>query len=198
MFTGLVSAVGRVERVATRAGNRLFTIATSGEWQAAKGESIAVNGCCLTVVAVEEGGFRVEAVETTLKGTTLGRLKVGSRVNLERALAVGERLGGHLVQGHVDEVGEVRMIERRPGLTVLTIGVKPESMKFVVPKGSVCVDGVSLTVAGVRGREFSVNIIPYTWERTTFRHLKRGDRVNIEFDLVVKAVRHHLDSRAAL
>jgi len=205
MFTGLVSAVGTVERIVSRSGNRLFTIVAPWTQRLPPGESVAVNGCCLTVVASEKEGveepgnqrFEVMAVRTTLATTTLGRLKVGSLVNLERALAAGDRLGGHLVQGHIDEVGVVRSLARRHGQWVLTIGVRRSNTSLLVPKGSVCVDGVSLTIASVRATDFVVNIIPFTWEHTTFSRLHAGAPVNIEYDIIVKAVQHQLQSAPA-
>jgi riboflavin synthase len=188
MFTGLVEAVGAIERVGGRQGNRLFTIKAGFASDLKLGESVAVSGCCLTVTEAGTASFTVEAVASTLAATSLGGLKAGDPVNLERALRVGERLGGHMVQGHVDEVGKVRRIERHPGHWTVAVTISRSNSHLLVGKGSVCLDGVSLTVADLRPTEFSVNIIPYTWENTTFRSLHPGEPVNVEYDIVVKAV----------
>jgi riboflavin synthase len=188
MFTGLIEAVGRVERAVSREGNRVFTIKAGFSGELKLGESVAVNGCCLTVTRADKQSFEVEAVAATLQATTLGHLKTGDGVNLERALRAGDRMGGHFVQGHVDEVGKVRRIERHSGHWTLAIETDRRSSRPVVEKGSVCVDGISLTVASNRPGEFAVNIIPHTWENTNLKQRQPGDKVNIEYDLLVKAV----------
>jgi riboflavin synthase len=192
MFTGLVEAVGRVRRAAVTRGNRALTIDAPFAPELKAGESVAVNGCCLTVTQADKASFTVEAVETTLKATTLADVRAGAGVNLERALRPDSRLGGHFVQGHVDEVGTVRKVERLAGEHVVTFGVGAGSAALLLPKGSVCVDGVSLTIADAAGDRFTVNVIPHTWENTTFRDLRPGDRVNVEYDLIVKAVRQRV------
>jgi riboflavin synthase len=192
MFTGLVETVGRIERATSRQGNRVFTIQAGFAPELKLGESVAVNGCCLTVVRAEKQSFDVEAVATTLAGTSLGRLATGDAVNLERALRAGDRLGGHFVQGHVDEVGKVRRIEQHSGYWVLAVETDRRNSRLLVEKGSVCVDGVSLTVASVRPGEFAVNIIPHTWENTSLKKRRTGEPVNVEYDLVVKAVQQGL------
>ncbi|MGQ9707977.1 MAG: riboflavin synthase [bacterium] len=186
MFTGLVEVIGTIRQVERRGGNRLFSIQADFARELKAGESVAVNGCCLTVVTSENGWFKVEATAATLKGTNLSRLVAGERVNLERALVMGERLGGHLVLGHIDEVGFVKHIERRSGERLLTIRVKPENCRMLVPKGSVAIDGVSLTVRNVKRGEFCVNLIPFTLMRTTLSERHGGDWVNIEYDMLVK------------
>ncbi|MEO0085963.1 MAG: riboflavin synthase, partial [candidate division WOR-3 bacterium] len=175
MFTGLVETLGRVEKVEPKLGNRRLAISAGFASELKTGDSVAVNGCCLTVVGTGAELFTVEAVAATLEQTTLGRLKTGQRVNLERALEAGARMGGHFVQGHVDEVGRVRRLTRRQGWHELAIEVKRESLRFTVPKGSVCVDGVSLTIAEARPGEFSVNIVPHTWDNTTLSSLRPGE-----------------------
>jgi riboflavin synthase len=195
MFTGLVEAVGRVERAIGRQGNRVFTIQAGFASELKLGDSVAVNGCCLTVTKADERSFEVEAVATTLGGTTLGRLKTGEAVNLERALRAGDRMGGHFVQGHVDEAGRVRRVEQHPGFWVLTVEVDRRNSRLLVEKGSVCVDGVSLTVAATRPGEFAVNVIPHTWENTSLKQRRTGEKVNIEYDLIVKAVQQGLEVR---
>jgi riboflavin synthase len=198
MFTGLVEEVGRVRQVRSGRGNRLIEIQAGLAEGVSVGDSVAVNGCCLTATASGTGVFSVEAVAATLKETTLGGLRAGSRVNLERALAVGDRFGGHIVQGHVDEAGTVRRIDREAGHWRVLFRVSRESSRFLVGRGSVCVDGVSLTIASVRTGEFGVNVIPHTWESTRFKELRAGDRVNVEYDLIVKSVQRHLDTRDSL
>jgi riboflavin synthase len=188
MFTGLVEIVGRVERVTGRQANRLFTIRAAFVEELKTGESVAVNGCCLTVTKADKREFEVEAVAATLAATTLGRLKNGEAVNLERALRAGDRMGGHFVQGHVDEVGKVRRIEQHSGYWTIAVETDRRNSRLLVDKGSVCVDGVSLTVASVRPGEFTVNIIPHTWDNTNLNQRRPGDRTNVEYDLVVKAV----------
>jgi len=191
MFTGLVETVGRVERAVGRQGNRVFTVRAGFADKLKLGESVAVNGCCLTVTRSDKQSFDVEAVAATLQATTLGRLQTGDAVNLERALRAGDRMGGHFVQGHVDEVGKVRRIERNSGYWTLAIETDRRTSRPLVEKGSVCVDGVSLTVASVRAGEFAVNIIPHTWENTSLKQRRAGDKVNIEYDLLVKAVQRN-------
>jgi riboflavin synthase len=198
MFTGLVEAVGRVERVAARQGNRRFTLRAVFAAELGMGDSVAVNGTCLTVTEAGLEDFTVEAVGATLRTTTLGSLRVGDPVNLERSLAVGDRFGGHLVQGHVDEVGTIRRTERHPGYWTLAVQFKRENSRLLVDKGSVCLDGVSLTVAGLRPGEFAANVIPHTWENTTLKLRHTGEPVNIEYDLAVKAVQRYLDTRDTL
>jgi riboflavin synthase len=190
MFTGLIEALGRVERTVSREGNRVLTITAGFAGDLKPGDSVAVNGTCLTVTSFNRQNFDVEAVAATLQATTLGSLKPGDAVNLERALRVGDRMGGHFVQGHVDEVGKVRRIERHAGHWALAVETDRRGSRPLVEKGSVSVDGISLTVASLRPGEFTVNIIPHTWENTNLKHRRAGDKVNIEYDLLVKAVRN--------
>ncbi len=197
MFTGLVEETGRVRQTRTSQGNRLFEIEAGFAQEVEAGESITVNGCCLTAVAHTERHFTVEAVAATLKETTLGQVRARSEVNLERALRPDDRLGGHMVQGHVDEVGAVRRVERGPGHWRLLIRVKPENQGLLVDRGSVCVDGVSLTIADLGQAEFWVNVVPYTWENTVLKNLRAGCHVNIEYDMVVKTIRRYLDARGS-
>ncbi|HTW92711.1 MAG TPA: riboflavin synthase [bacterium] len=187
----MVETVGRVEQALGHGSNRVFKIEAAFAGELKLGESVAVNGCCLTVTRADKQSFEVEAVATTLAATTLGRLKTGDEVNLERALQAGDRIGGHFVQGHVDEVGKVRRIERHSGYWTLAIETDRRAARPLVEKGSVCLDGISLTVASLRLGEFAVNIIPHTWENTNLKQRRPGDKVNIEYDLLVKAVRHN-------
>jgi len=192
MFTGLVEEVGRVKRVLTRRGNRLLTIEAGFAAEVAVGESVSVEGCCLTAVEAGERTVVLEAVGSTLKQTTLDGLRAGSEVNLERALALSDRLGGHFVQGHVDETATVRRVDRESGYWRTEFRVSSTGEQLLIERGSVCVNGVSLTIASRRAGAFTVNVIPHTWESTTLHLLRAGDRVNVEYDMLVKAVRRSL------
>jgi len=185
MFTGIVTDVGRVASVA----DRRFVIATGFDTSTVDiGASIACSGCCLTVVEKEQGRFAVDASGETLSVTTLGTWKEGTEINLERALKLGDELGGHLVSGHVDGVGSVVSVKEE-GASHRIVFEAPEPLaRFIASKGSICVDGVSLTVNEVDGRRFGVNIIPHTWTQTTFRRLRQGSGVNLEIDLLARYV----------
>ena len=188
MFTGIVTDLGRVRRV--RRGEMVeLTIATGFDTAAiAIGASIACSGACLTVVAVEEGAFTVQASAETVACTTIGRWEEGTAVNLEQSLRLGDELGGHLVSGHVD--GLARIVERRPeGESVRFAFEAPETlMPFIAPKGSVALDGVSLTVNEVSGDRFGVNIIPHTLARTSFNKARPGQQMNLEIDMIARYV----------
>jgi riboflavin synthase len=188
MFTGIVTDVGKVRAVAVD-GDTRFTLDTSYDTAGiAIGASIACSGACLTVVEKAAGWFAVQASAETLACTTLGAWRPGSRVNLERALKIGDELGGHIVSGHVDGVG--RLASRRPeGASVrLVFALAPELMPYVASKGSITVDGVSLTVNEVTGDRFGVNIIPHTAQATTLGELREGDAVNVEIDMLARYV----------
>ena len=191
MFTGLVEGLGRIEQSIEQGSGRRLTITwpdlPAGE-PLQLGESLAVNGCCLTVVAAEGTLFQVQAGPETLARTNLGRLSAGDRVNLERALRVGDRLGGHFVQGHIDTTAVLR--ERRPEgeWEFLAFALDPSWTPLLVPKGSIAVDGVSLTLVDVWPDGFSVMLIPHTLAVTTLGTLRPGDRVNIETDILAKHV----------
>ncbi len=190
MFSGIVEDVGvlraleeKDKGVVLRVGVRKID---AGEL--VLGESVAVNGVCLTVVSVEDGSFSVDASHETLSRTNLSGLLAGSGVNLERSLRVGDRMGGHIVTGHVDGAGTVQSIAPVGESRVFSFSIPAALAKYVVEKGSVAVDGVSLTVNSVRDTEFSVNIIPYTLRETTFSEFCRGREVNIECDIIGKYV----------
>jgi riboflavin synthase len=188
MFTGIITDVGRV-RAVVPGGDTGFTIATAlATDDLALGASVACSGVCLTVVAKGADWFSVQASAETLARSTLGDWRVGSPVNLERALRVGDELGGHIVSGHVDAVA--RIVERRPeGDSVrFQFEVPPPFDRAVASKGSVALDGVSLTVNEVQGNRFGVNIIPHTQARTTFAAAAVGDRVNLEIDMLARYV----------
>ena len=191
MFTGIVEEVGEVREV--RRLDEVVVFAVAGPTVAddlAHGDSVAVNGCCLTVIdrRAEAGLFHLELVPETLKRTSLGGAEAGTRVNLERALPAGGRLGGHIVQGHVDGVGT--LLGRTPGerSDEVRFSLPAELSRYVVEKGSIAVDGVSLTVAGVEGDSFTVALIPTTLADTTLGTKQPGDVVNLEVDIVAKYV----------
>jgi riboflavin synthase len=190
MFTGIVEDVGKIKYIKDRAKEVLFTIEVKNidAEEIRLGESIAINGTCLTVISVRKNTFTVEASQETLARTNLSKLKVGSRINLERSLKLGDRLGGHIVNGHIDGIGKIESMEKR-GKSIEVWFSLPEGLsRYVVEKGSIAVDGVSLTVNEVNGNKFSVNIIPYTQEATIFSRLKKGQMVNIECDIIGKYV----------
>jgi riboflavin synthase len=190
MFTGIVEELGTVLRVTPHAtGAQLEVHAALVLEDAHVGDSIALNGCCLTVVEVGSESYVVDAVEETLRVTTLGHLRQGDRVNLERSVRLADRLGGHLVQGHVDAVGT--LASREPladGSLMLRFGAPPDVLRYVVYKGSIAVDGISLTVAGVDSSTFSVAIIPHTQTVTTLGIRQVGDPVNLETDVLARYV----------
>ncbi len=197
MFTGLIEAVGLIlERSPVRdgTGQRLH-IATPLSWDLSRGDSIAVSGICLTVEDREGDAFTVTAVPTTLDRTTAGTWVAGARVNLERALAANGRLGGHFVQGHVDGVGRLDARQDDDGGLVLTLRAPAPLLRIIVPRGSVAVDGVSLTVAERTPDGFAVAIIPHTALATTLGRLRPGDAVNLETDILGKYVEQLLSER---
>lgn len=187
MFTGIITDIGRVRSVAQTERDRRYEIATAWDVSGIDlGASISHSGCCLTVVEKAEGWFAVEVSGETLDKTTLGRWTEGTPVNLERATKVGDELGGHIVSGHVDGLGTVVEIKPEGGSHRLTIEAPLPLHRFIAAKGSITVDGVSLTVNTVEGQRFGLNIIPHTWEATTLGALKVGDPVNLEIDMLAR------------
>lgn len=198
MFTGLVQAVGVIEDATpTDSGKRLVVNPSGWDHQPAPGESICVSGACLTQVGAFTGSLVFDAVPETLARTTLGDLRAGDRVNLERSLAAGDLIGGHFVQGHVDGMGEVQSIETGDEQRV-RIAAPPEVAPYLVPKGSVSVDGVSLTIAAIDADSFEIALIPVTLEETTLGALRTGQRVNLEADSLAKTVATLLERRGAI
>jgi riboflavin synthase len=188
MFTGLIEAMGEVGEVTpTQAGFRL-RIATSLAGELAPGDSIAVNGVCLTVAAAEGAAIDADISPETARVSTLGMLRRESVVNLERPLRADARLGGHFVQGHVDAIATLRDVRQEGESFWLTIAFPERLAPYIVRKGSIAVDGISLTVAGVDDRHFDVQIIPYTWQHTNLRLARVGDSLNIECDILGKYV----------
>lgn len=193
MFTGLIQQAGRVVSVSVGAEAGRITVQAEAWGQPfAVGESISVSGACLTLVSFAENRLVFDALQETFRRTNLGQKKPGDRVNLERALRAGEALGGHIVTGHVDGVGTVRAVGRAGRDWVLEIEVGSELLAGLVPKGSVACDGVSLTLADLKGKTFSVHIIPHTWDQTALSDLQAGAAVNIETDILGKYVRRLL------
>jgi riboflavin synthase len=189
MFTGIIESVGIVKRTVRRGEDVLLSISTSmGLNDVAVGDSVAVSGACLTIVEVADGSFSADVSAETLAKTTLRALKIGDRVNLEKALKLNSFLGGHFVLGHVDCVGDVR--ERRESSNSIILGVEigEEQGRYIVQKGSVTVDGISLTVNKYEKNRFYVNIIPHTARETTLRLKKTGNQVNVETDILGKYV----------
>jgi riboflavin synthase len=188
MFTGIVEELGRLR---SREGGRLVIEASLVLDDLKVGDSVAHNGCCLTVVSIDAGSYAVEAVEETFRRTNLGDLRPGDAVNLERPVRLADRLGGHLVQGHVDDVGVIR--SPAPSLEV---GLPPDLRRYVVEKGSVTVDGCSLTVVKVLADSFTVAVIPHTASVTTLGRKGPGERVNLEVDVLAKYVERLLEERS--
>lgn len=192
MFTGLVETVGTLGARAARDGGARLSVRAEASWRQHEplvlGESVAVEGVCLTVDHITQEGFEADASEETLAKTTLGRVRVGGRVNLERAVKLGARMGGHIVSGHVDGVG--RVVERAPiGKAERVVFSAPEALlPMIAPKGSVCVSGVSLTVNEVTAAGFSVALVPHTLARTSLEGLAAGDEVNLEVDVLMRYV----------
>jgi riboflavin synthase len=188
MFTGLVEDRGTVSDVQATAQGVRLTVETPIAAQLAEGDSIAVDGVCLTAAAVDGGSFSADVMHETLRCSSLGEVLPGAQVNLELALRVGARMGGHIVQGHVDGIGSVEAAREDGFARVLTVAAPPELLRYVVDKGSIAVNGVSLTVSAVRGDSFDVSLIPETLARTNLGDVIPGTAVNLEVDLVAKYV----------
>ncbi|MEE8640132.1 MAG: riboflavin synthase [bacterium] len=195
MFTGIISEVGEVARSAVSgAGGRIRIKGRETARALSPGDSVAVEGVCLTAAEVSADFFEADVSAETATTTTLGELRAGAAVNLELATPAGGRLGGHLVQGHVDGVGAVAALKPSGDGYLLKLAVPPEISRYVVEKGSVAVAGISLTAVGVGDGAFGAAIIPYTYENTTFKHRRPGDRINVEVDLIAKYVERFLSS----
>ena len=188
MFTGLVQGVGSVAGIERSDDGARITIATPLVPELNAGDSIAINGVCLTAVALDGDSFAADAMNETLVRSSLGDLAPGSMVNLELPLRATDRLGGHVVQGHVDGVGTIDEVSEDGFARCVQIGAPPEVLRYVVEKGSIAVDGVSLTVTGVDERSFTVSLIPETLQRTTLGGIDAGRRVNLEVDVLAKYV----------
>lgn len=189
MFTGIIEAVGTVTDILAEGTNLTFRIESPITPELKIDQSVSHNGVCLTVVDISGGTYAVTAVDETLKKTSLGQLAVGSRVNLERCMSANGRFDGHIVQGHVDQTGVCTAIQDQNGSWLFDFQYDPALNNVTVEKGSICIDGVSLTVFNSEPASFRVTIIPYTYEHTTFRNLRVGDTVNLEFDIVGKYIK---------
>jgi riboflavin synthase len=181
MFTGLISHTGRIQQTGSR-----LSVHTPLAAELEQGDSIAVNGVCLTAVEIDGDRFEADVMEETLQLTAIGRLNEGDQVNLELALRVGDRLGGHFVQGHVDGTGTIDSIEQREHSRVVRVAAPTDLMRYIARKGSIAIDGVSLTVVDVDDESFSVSLIPETLERTTLGSALEGDPVNLEVDIFAR------------
>lgn len=189
MFTGIIEELGSVSSLVKTSGGALIEISAPVVTEAiADGDSISVNGVCLTALNVRRDGFSADVSRETLDRSTLGRLNAGSRVNLERAVTPSTRLGGHIVQGHVDGRGTFISALESGGFWTVKIGYPPELAKYFVYKGSVSVEGISLTIAKLNEADFEIAVIPKTWERTNLSTLNPGDEVNLEADVIAKYV----------
>ena len=197
MFTGLIEATGQVERVERHATGLKVVVATALAPELTLGESIAVNGVCLTVVAHDARTLTADISPETARVTTLDGLREGTRLNLERSLQAGARLGGHFVLGHVDGIGIVETVVQEGDSHRVTIAGPEALRQYLVPKGSVAVDGVSLTIASLAGARFDVQIIPFTWLHTTFSGYQPGTTVNLECDILGKYAVRAMEARAA-
>lgn len=193
MFGGIIEAIGRVQSFREAPGGRALVVSAPGYWTGTpNGASIAVDGVCLTVTAAagEEASFDV--IAETLRRSTLGGLRPGEAVNLQKALAVGDRIDGHFVQGHADAVGTIVRVEQGAGESIWWFSTDAAAMPYIVPKGSVAIDGISLTIAEVRDDRFSVALIPTTLAATTLGRKRSGSRVNIETDVLARTIVHYL------
>jgi riboflavin synthase len=196
VFTGIIEIVGEVVAVEPLGEGRRLSVAAPWAQELDVGESVSVDGCCLTVVDRGPTTFTVEAVRETLRRTIVGGYERGRSVNLERAARLGDRLGGHLVQGHVDQVGTLSSMERKGENRYITIDLPaPEELRLVASRGSIAVNGISLTVLDVSERAFSVSIIPHTWEATALRGSAAGDRVNVEYDMIARYIQRIMELR---
>jgi riboflavin synthase len=194
MFTGIIQKLGSLGRRVPRGNGQRLTVGHAA-WESplALGESVAVNGVCLTVAEAGSGQFMADVLNETLTKTTLGAKASGAAVNLERALRLDERLGGHLVQGHVDGTGTVAGIRRTGSDWALEVACETALLDGMAPKGSIAIDGVSLTIVELKTGTFTVHLIPHTWEQTAFKALKAGDRVNLETDIIGKYVNRYME-----
>jgi riboflavin synthase len=195
MFTGIIETLGKVEKLEKDGGNLHLTVSSGITSELKIDQSVSHNGVCLTVVSINGDSYTVTAIEETLNKTNLGDLKVGDTVNLERAMVLGARLDGHIVQGHVDQTAVCQSVAEQDGSWVYTFTYDSKLNNVTIEKGSITVDGVSLTVVDSQKDKFSVAIIPYTYEHTRFHTYEVGTRVNLEFDVVGKYVARLLELR---
>jgi riboflavin synthase len=189
MFTGLVEEIGRIESVASSAKSAKITIKAKTVLEGVKlGDSICTNGVCLTVTEFDSEKFSVDVMAESMRRSNLKNLKKGDEVNLERALKLSDRLGGHIVSGHIDGTGRIESFEKEDNAVWITVSAAPELLKYIIEKGSIAIDGVSLTVAYVDGEVFKVSIIPHTKDVTTLLKKQPGQEVNLECDMIGKYI----------
>lgn len=193
MFTGIIETTATVEAIEQEQTNFHFTLSSKITSELKIDQSVAHNGVCLTVVEIKESSYKVTAIDETIEKTNLGSLKVGSSVNLERAMLMNARLDGHIVQGHVDQTGVCTEVLNKDGSWIFTFKYDDSLHNVTIEKGSICINGVSLTVVNSNKNSFSVAIIPYTYEHTGFKELKEGDIVNLEFDVIGKYVKRLME-----
>ncbi len=196
MFSGIIEKTTRVLGITTDGTNKVLEIQNPYE-ELYIDQSIAHNGVCLTVVKITDNSYVVEAIEETLLKSNIGDLREGDMVNLERCMLPTTRIDGHIVQGHVDDTGIMIESEEKDGSWSLKFKLDEQSELLVVPKGSICINGVSLTVVSIQDRIVEVAIIPYTYEHTNFSHLTKGDRVNIEYDILGKYIANYMQKKNA-
>lgn len=189
MFTGIIEEQGEVTKITKEQDNLHFKVAAKMASELKVDQSVAHNGVCLTVVDIENTSYTVTAIKETLSKTNLGSLKTGKHINLERGMQLGARLDGHIVQGHVDQTGICKSIKEENGSWIFSFEYDPEMHNITIEKGSITINGVSLTVVNSKKNSFSVAIIPYTYENTNFKELQVGDVVNLEFDVIGKYVK---------
>jgi len=189
MFTGIVEEIGKVSNIQKLGSNLDFTITAKMTPELKIDQSVSHNGVCLTVVSIDHQEFTVTAVAETLEKTNLRELKVNAPINLERGMKLGDRLDGHIVQGHVDQTATCKEVIEKDGSWEFTFEYDPAIGNITIEKGSITINGVSLTVINSKKNEFSVAIIPYTYNNTTFKNLRKGDLVNLEFDVIGKYVK---------
>lgn len=195
MFTGIIEDLGIVKNISLEDSNMHITLDSAFTNELKIDQSVAHNGVCLTVVEINDNLYTVTAIDETLNKTNLRSLKKGDYVNLERAMKLGDRLDGHIVQGHVDQTAQCKNIENQDGSWIFTFEYGATLNNITIEKGSITVNGVSLTIVNSKKNEFSVAIIPYTLEHTNFKHLKKGDQVNLEFDVIGKYVSRLMEKR---
>ena len=197
MFTGIIEELGTVKGVRRQSDGMRFSVTAKVVMDGMKtGDSIAVNGACLTVTEFDRSSFTADVSGETVKRTNLEKLRVGEKVNLERPMKLSDRLGGHLVSGHVDDVGVIRGVDKRGGMSIFTLEIPKDIQRYLVVKGSIAIDGISLTVNDVIGNKFTVTVIPHTAEMTTLGFKKSGDTVNLENDLIGKYVERFVRTRS--
>ena len=192
MFTGLIKDIGEIKSIKTNAEGKEFIISTKLTNEIEIDDSIATNGVCLTATKVDDTSFTVQAVHVTLEKTSLGKLTVGSKVNLELALRPIDRLGGHIVQGHVNGLGKIKKITPRGNNYEIELTATNELFKYIIKEGSITLDGISLTIAALTQTSFTVSIIPHTYNNTTLHTKKIGDSINIEVDMMAKYLENFL------